>query len=443
MRQMRRTSVRPSTLAAAVAVALACLAGRAGAQVDTTPRPGVSVRLNYDANTRPGVIVLPVRGANGDSIRAIVQRDLDFSDRANVITGSAADAPVTDGRINYELAQKLGAHAVVQGTVTATGALHVAVHDVARKQVLTVRDFPLPASVATPAWRLAVHGASDQIEQWLTGVRGIAATRVLFVRDSRVWMVDSDGEGAHAVTDRGALSPAWHPGGNGLVYSTLSDRGEQRVVAHEIDGGTRVLASTPVTNLTPTISPDGETVVYAHGDENGVDLYAVPYGGGSGHRLTVGRGSLNVSPSFSPDGRRIAFTSGRSGHPEVYITDADGSDVDILTSYDFGDQNYRSNPDWSPDGRLVAFQSMVGGEFQVFTISLRDRSVRRLTTEGRNEDPTWAPDARHLIVASTRGGSRQLFVVDAETGRARQLTRGAPTRMPAWSPPLVRAADGR
>jgi TolB protein len=288
-----------------------------------------------------------------------------------------------------------------------------------------------------------VHGVSDQIEQWLTGVRGIAATRVLFVRDSRVWMVDSDGEGAHAVTDRGALSPAWHPGGNGLVYSTLSDRGEQRVVAHDIDGGTRVLASTPVTNLTPTISPDGETVVYAHGDENGVDLYAVPYGGGSGHRLTVGRGSLNVSPSFSPDGRRIAFTSGRSGHPEVYITDADGSDVDILTSYDFGDQNYRSNPDWSPDGRLVAFQSMVGGEFQVFTISLRDRSVRRLTTEGRNEDPTWAPDARHLIVASTRGGSRQLFVVDAETGRARQLTRGAPTRMPAWSPPLVRAADGR
>ena len=57
--------------------ALAALIGRAAAaQVDTTQRPGVSVRLNYDAGTRPGVIVLPVRGADGDSIRAILQRDL-------------------------------------------------------------------------------------------------------------------------------------------------------------------------------------------------------------------------------------------------------------------------------------------------------------------------------------------------------------------------------
>src|SRR5881409_3879930 len=108
---MLRPSSRTATLAALVA-ALAVPA-LAAAQVDTTPRPGVSVRLNYDAGTRPGVIVLPVRGADGDSIRALLQRDLDFGDRVNVVTGSAADAPVTDGRINYALAQKLGAAGVV------------------------------------------------------------------------------------------------------------------------------------------------------------------------------------------------------------------------------------------------------------------------------------------------------------------------------------------
>src|SRR5689334_164995 len=98
---MQRLSVS-STLAALAAFALSALAlpTSAGAQVDTNPRPGVSVRLNYDAGTRPGVIVLPVRGAGGDSIRAIIQRDLDYGDRVNVVTGSAADAPVTDGRIN-------------------------------------------------------------------------------------------------------------------------------------------------------------------------------------------------------------------------------------------------------------------------------------------------------------------------------------------------------
>jgi TolB protein len=398
------------------------------------------VRLDYDAGTRPGVIVLPVHGANGDSIRAIMQRDLDYGDRVVVVTGSAADSPVTAGRINYPLAGKLGAAAVVQGTVAANGALHIAVHDVAKQRVLAVKDFALAADAASASWRLGVHAATDEIEQWLTGVRGIAATRLLFVRESRVWVVDSDGENARVLTDRGALSPAWHPGGAGFVYGTLDDAGRQRIMARDIDGAARVLASSPVTNISPTVSPDGQTVIFGHGEENGVDLFAVPYGGGSPRRLASGRGSLNVSPSFSPDGRRLVFSSNRSGHPEVYIADADGADADVLTSYDFGDQNYRASPDWSPDGRLVAFQSTVGGQgqFQVFTIALRDRSVRRLTTEGRNEDPTWAPDARHLVVTSTRTGTRQLFVLDVETGRARQLTRGPAARLAAWSPSLLR-----
>src|SRR6059058_1887782 len=147
---MRRTLAGTALLGALVAP-------RAHAQVDTS-RPGVSVRLNYDAGTRPGVIVLPVRGPDGDSLRAIIQRDLDYGDRANVITGAAADSPVSpDGRINYDLAQQLGAAAVVQGTEGSPGVLHIAVHDVARKQVLTVRDFPIPGSFTSAAWRLAVH----------------------------------------------------------------------------------------------------------------------------------------------------------------------------------------------------------------------------------------------------------------------------------------------
>jgi TolB protein len=87
----------------------------------------------------------------------------------------------------------------------------------------------------------------------------------------------------------------------------------------------------------------------------------------------------------------------------------------------------------------VAFQSRVNGQFQITTISLRDRSVRRLTSEGRNEMPSWSPDSRHLVIMSSRSGAQQLFVIDAETGRARQLTRGAAVRMPSWSPSLVRA----
>jgi TolB protein len=73
------------------------------------------------------------------------------------------------------------------------------------------------------------------------------------------------------------------------------------------------------------------------------------------------------------------------------------------------------------------------------TITLRDRTVKQLTSEGVNEDPSWAPDGRHLVFTSSRTGVKQLFVLDAESGRARQLTHGAGARLAAWSQALDRA----
>ena len=135
----------------------------------------------------------------------------------------------------------------------------------------------------------------------------------------------------------------------------------------------------------------------------------------------------------SPDGRRLAFTSGRSGHPEVYIVNIDGTEPDLLTPFQFGDDIYRASPNWSPDGRLVVFESRVNGRFQIETIALRDRTVRQLTSDGINEDPKWAPDSRHVVFTSNRTGVRQLFILDSESGRTRQLTLGGPARLSAWS----------
>ncbi|HVZ76945.1 MAG TPA: hypothetical protein VG818_03085, partial [Gemmatimonadaceae bacterium] len=62
---------------------LACAALPLRAQ-DTTQK-GVRIGLTYQPGTRPGVVVLPVGGAHGDSVRTIIQRDLDYGDRVNVI----------------------------------------------------------------------------------------------------------------------------------------------------------------------------------------------------------------------------------------------------------------------------------------------------------------------------------------------------------------------
>jgi len=401
---------------------------------DTTSR-GVRIGLTYDPGTKPGVVVLPVGGVAGDSIAAILSRDLDLGDRITVIALDAAAARTVAraGAPNWPLLAQLGAAAAVQVTPTPAG-LHLAVYNVATKQTALVRDYPAPPMSETRAWRAAVHGLSDDLEESLTGTRGIARTRVVFERGGRLWVVDSDGQGELPVV--GAATPgsaSWHPNGRTIAYSTYVP---SQIVVQDIGGRARTIAGGSGVYISPVFTPDGGSVVYAHGVDDGVDLYVAPTTGGGGRRLSVGRGTDNVSPSFSPDGRRIVFTSGRAGHPEIYTMDADGTNVDLLTPLDVGESAYRASPDWSPDGRLVAFQSRIGGQFQLLTVNLRDRGLKQLTSDGSNDDPSWAPDGRHLVFVSNRSGIRQLWVIDVESGRTRQLTRGAPARLPAWSPRL-------
>ncbi len=429
---------RRCALALVALLSLATVAAPARGQ-DTTVA-GVRIGLVYAPGTRPGVLVLPVEGTAGDSIRAILQRDFTYGDRLNVIAlEPSAVPPFGSGssKPNYPLFTRLGAAAILQVTPTSFG-IQVTVHNAGKGAVERTKAFPLPMGALSPAWRLALHEVADEIEQWITGVRGIAATRILYVSAGRVWQVDSDGANAAPLTNEsGAMSPVWHPKASHIAYMTMGATGQQ-VVIREIGGATRVLPTRSGLNMTPTFSPDGYTIVYAHGAEAGTDLYATnAFGNEPARRITVGRGSDNTQPTFSPDGRRLAFTSGRSGHPEVYISDADGTNAELLTPYNFGDQSYRANPDWSPDGRLIAFEAQLAGRMQIMTIGLRDRVIRRHTSEGVNEQPSWAPDARHLVFTSNRGGTKQLWVLDVESNSVRQLTH-APggARFGAWSPSL-------
>ena len=402
---------------------------------DTTK--GVRIGLAYDPGSRPGVVVLPGKGVGADSARAIVQRDLDFGDRVNVIIldATAATDAARAATPSWPVLSRLGAVAAVQVTPTVTG-LHLAIYDVAKQGTALVRDYPAPAPSETHGWRGVAHGLSDDVEAALTGTRGIARTRVLFERGRRLWSIDSDGAEALALT--GADTPqsgAWNPSGTMITYNTYLPAG---IVVHDLATGRgRVLVGGSGVYISPVFTPDGSSVVYSHGVEDGTDLYIAPLSGGGGRRLSVGRGSDNVSPSFSPDGRRIAFMSARAGHPEIYTMDADGTNPDLLTPLEFGENAHRASPDWSPDGRFVAFHSAMAGTFQIMTISLRDRSLKQLTSDGRNEDPSWAPDGRHITFTSNRTGVKQLWVLDIETGRSRQLTHGTqPARNAAWSPRL-------
>ncbi|MGH7603847.1 MAG: hypothetical protein ACRENK_07600 [Gemmatimonadaceae bacterium] len=435
--------IAQSTVAAVLACAIA-LPAIAAAQ-DTASAPGVRLGLNYAPGTKPGVIVLPVNDDYGDdSLRTIVQRDLDYGDRMNVI---ALDAETVNGlvpaagkKINFALVAKFGAALLVRMTPTTTG-LHVAAYDVSRGELLQSDHFLFDRRDRD--WRFALHGVSDQIEQWVFGKRGIAQTRIAYVNNGTLHIVDSDGAETRTITTgRGALSPAWSPTGESVVYTALGNSGTQ---VEELDvrtGRTRRISQIRAgLNITPVYQPGGNAILYAQGTGNGTDLVLANLDSSAPHKITAGRGTDNTSPSYSPDGRQIAFISGKTGQPQVYIMDADGSDVQLLTPYRPGVRSYRASPDWSPDGRSVAYEQQ-NGNFQVWMIDLRDRVPKQLTSEGENEDPSWAPDGRHIVFSSSRGGSKELWILDTESGRARQLTHNKGARLAAWSPILANPEVG-
>ena len=424
---------------------------------------GVRIGIIYRPGVRPGLVVLPVRQPTLDSVRAILNRDLDYSDRFEVITlpggdtirlggtdPAAARPPATGatrprpaGALNYPLYRALGADFAVEARLVGDTSV-IVVHDVMGGAVRRTFRQRLPA-LSESGFRLAVHRLADQVLQATLGATGTAATRLLFVKDGKVYRIDQDGAEQTLVssTDRQAMSPAWAPDGRRFAYMEFSGGHGQLFMQ---DVGTRrrvtVFSTGSTLDFTPAFSPDGRTLAFSRATEEGTDIYAVNARENCClQRLTRGGFSDNLSPTFSPDGHRVAFVSTRPGLPQVYVMSADGTDQQLFAPFDYGVTGSSNGPDWSPDGQSVAFHRDVGGTLQVFVLDVRTRTVRQLTSLGRNEDPTWAPDSRHMAFVSDRSGYRQLWVIDLETGRIRPLLQQSGARLPAWSPRIAETAS--
>lgn len=434
----------------ASALLLLALAGSAAESQDTLRRPleqGVRVGITYTPGLRPGMLVLGgPRSELLDSVRTIIARDLDFSDRFEMITLPGVDSlTLTVGSdpgggssfVNYPLYRALGADYAVNVSVGADSGLWVTVYDVTGQGVRRV--IPLPVrNLEQPGFRMAVHRASDEVVRAAAGAPGIAATRLLVIQHGRVWRIDSDGADPVPVSPPGvnAMSPAWAPDGQRFVYTEFS-QGAGRIYLQDVATGRRELVAPTAQwlNYAPSFSPDGRILAFTRSNEEGTDIFTYNLAENCClQRLTAGRFSDNLSPAFSPDGRRIVFSSTRPGLPQIYVMSADGTGQELFAPYDYGVTGASHAPEWSPDGLHIAFHREIAGNPQVFVMDVATRSVRQLTSAGRNEDPTWAPDGRHLAFVSTRTGSRQVWVIDLDTGRVRQLTRLGEARLPAWSP---------
>ncbi len=429
-----------------ILLSLFVVRGRAAAQDTSHVERGVRVGINYNPGARPGLVVLPGTGA--DSVRAIVRRDLDFSDQFEIIpvgdagTASGTHTSQASGTINLGIYKALGAQFAVELVDEGT-RVTARLYDVTRSSVRYAQNVTLPPPT-DGNYRLAVHVLSDELARQATGLAGIAATRLLLVQGGRIYSIESDGFGAKALTPDGqtSLSPVWAPDGQHFAFTRLVEgRGGAFVQTIGTGETVQVPGTQTALNITPAFSPDGRMVAYAHSDEKGTDIFTANM---AEHccpqRLTAGRFADNLSPTYSQDGRRIAFISTRSGPPQLYVMAADGTDQELFAPFDYGASGSSNAPEWSPDGSSVVFHREVNGTPQVLVLTVAGNKLRQLTSSGRNEDPTWAPDGRHIAFVSDRSGQRQIWVIDGETGRVRQLSTPGRARLPSWSRRLAGAA---
>lgn len=147
------------------------------------------------------------------------------------------------------------------------------------------------------------------------------------------------------------------------------------------------------------VSPDGRTLAFSVLG----DIYTMPIAGGTPRRIAEGL-AWEVQPRWSPDGRRIAFTSDRGGADNIWIMNADGTDMRQVTKETF---RLLNQPSWSPDGQFIAAKkhfttarSAGTGEVWLYHVSGGGgvQLVERASEELQKElgEPSFAPDGRAI-----------------------------------------------
>jgi TolB protein len=186
-----------------------------------------------------------------------------------------------------------------------------------------------------------------------------------------------------------------------------------------------------------------------------IEIFTARPNGGDVRRLTSTPDTLSGVPDWSPDGERIAFytESFRAGPPaQIYVMNADGSDVTQLTS----GPGFKGNPSWSPDADSLAINADWGDETGalqgIWIIPASDpdgvtqEEALRVTTKpagfDSDIDPQLSPDGS--AIAFTRLKTERKSAIHRVGIDGTGLERLTPWRLnasdPDWSPDGQRIA---
>ncbi len=271
-----------------------------------------------------------------------------------------------------------------------------------------------------------------------------------------VCRMDPDGKNqevwARISNDARAGSVAWVNGGKNLIFAAVENGGRWREL-YAMDGQFNPVS--PMTavesdnydpcftainyqtsglwdRLKPLFSGKKGKIAFLSARDGGMNIYTMDPDGAFQKKLT--ESNTAGHPDLSPDREKVAYID-YAPAPQIFITNADGTDKKTLTN----DTVYKDCPKWSPDGKKILFSGSAEGKpSEIYVINADGTGIRKLTNDSfYDNEPSWSPDGKKIVFASTRGPNGKIFVIDADGKNQKQLTFSTDKEnddTPCWSP---------
>jgi Tol biopolymer transport system component len=325
--------------------------------------------------------------------------------------------------------------------------------------MLALRGAPRARSLipAVALALVALPAATAQAWPGLNGYMAYGSNRTGSQFSDDIYVSPLDVESPIRLTFRRADDgqPAWSPDGTRLAFKTAQAGSNQLAVINADGTGETLLTRTfRFSEGQPAWSPDATKLLYRRTPENPLvqngDTWVLDIEKSAEHPATpetqpvLLRTGDERYPSYSPDGTQIAFRGDLdlaepSGDEEIYVMNADGTDVRQLTS----NADFDSAPSWSPDGKRILFERAPAGTFtpgteaqekDIYVMRADGTHVRRLTdSPGLDEGPEFSPDGTKIAFSSARDGQQEIYVMDADGSNPRRLTDNpARDESPDW-----------
>ena len=312
------------------------------------------------------------------------------------------------------------------------------IYDVHKKRKLrSSKVFGIPNQI-----RQLAHYTSDGIYESITGIKGIAATRLLYVneiKDSKsisaykLMLADSDGANEKTLlsSSEPIISPSWSPDGKKVAYVSF-ETGIAKVFIQEIASGNREAVLSKETQISsPSWSPDGKYLSLTLYQDGNAEIYILRLRDKTLTRMT-NQFAIDTESSWSPKGNKILFTSGRSGSPQIYELDLRKLNPKAKRISFEGTYNAKASYLPKEEGIIFVHRSD-DGLFHIALKYKRENFIRILTEAKMDESPSVAPNGNMVIYGIKEENLSMLAGFSLSGAKFKLPASSGEVREPAWS----------